>query len=136
MDIRVGMERSWKEEVGHGPARSRRAVDATARLDPLDGSGLRQHELTDLGHQPMLTVMDTPTTTTTPDVARVPDPRTEPGDALATAVALRGLADRLEDLAVATAIDRGWTWKRVGEALGVSAQAVHRKHARRLRRSD
>jgi biotin operon repressor len=26
----------------------------------------------------------------------------------------------------------GWTWSRVAEALGVTRQAVHKKHAKRL----
>jgi len=55
-----------------------------------------------------------------------------PGDGLAAAVALRRLADRLEDVEVERAMREGWTWSRVAEALGVTRQAVHKKHARRL----
>lgn len=55
-----------------------------------------------------------------------------PADGLAAAVALRRLADRLEDTEVERAIRDGWTWSRVAEALGVTRQAVHKKHARRL----
>ena len=53
----------------------------------------------------------------------------DPAEALAAVVALRRLADRLERAAVARAIDEGWTWQQVAEALGVTRQAVHKKHA-------
>jgi hypothetical protein len=56
----------------------------------------------------------------------------EPADGLASAVALRRLADRLEAEHVERAIRDGWTWAQVAEALGVSRQAVHKKHAKRL----
>ncbi|HSW42867.1 MAG TPA: helix-turn-helix domain-containing protein, partial [Patescibacteria group bacterium] len=45
-------------------------------------------------------------------------------------VALRRLAERLERAAVAAAIEQGWTWAQVADALGVTRQAVHKKHAR------
>lgn len=54
----------------------------------------------------------------------------DPDEALAAVVALRRLADRLERAAVARAIEEGWTWAQVAEALGVTRQAVHKKHAR------
>ncbi len=57
---------------------------------------------------------------------------TSPADGLAAVVALRRLADRLEDAEVERALREGWTWSRVAEALGVTRQAVHKKHARRL----
>lgn len=56
----------------------------------------------------------------------------DPADALAAVVALRRLADRLEDGAVEQAMRAGWGWPRVAEALGVTRQAVYKKHARRL----
>ena len=56
----------------------------------------------------------------------------EPAEGLAAAVALRRLADRLEAEHVERAIRDGWTWAQVAEGLGVSRQAVHKKHARRL----
>ena len=65
--------------------------------------------------------MPVPTEIATPD---------DPAEALAAVVALRRLADRLERAAVARAIDEGWTWAQVAEALGVTRQAVHKKHAR------
>ncbi|MDO8731182.1 MAG: hypothetical protein Q7L55_01185 [Actinomycetota bacterium] len=55
-----------------------------------------------------------------------------PADDLAAAVALRKLADRLEDAAVEAAMRLGWSWTQVAEALGVTRQAVHRKHMQRL----
>jgi hypothetical protein len=56
----------------------------------------------------------------------------DPADALAAVAALRRLADQLEDAAVEQAMRSGWGWPRVAEALGVSRQAVYKKHARRL----
>ncbi len=57
----------------------------------------------------------------------------DPADGLAGVVALRRLADQLEDAMVAQALRDGWTWALVAEALGVSRQAVHKKHAKRLK---
>jgi hypothetical protein len=56
----------------------------------------------------------------------------DPADALAAVTALRRLADRIEDAAVEQAMRAGWTWPQVAEALGVTRQAVHKKHAGRL----
>jgi hypothetical protein len=56
----------------------------------------------------------------------------DPADALAAVAALRRLADRLEDAAVEHAMREGWSWPQVAEALGVTRQAVHKKHAHRL----
>lgn len=55
------------------------------------------------------------------------------GEGLAAVVALRQLADRLEDGQVERAVREGWGWPEVAEALGVTRQAVHKKHAKRLR---
>lgn len=57
---------------------------------------------------------------------------TEPADALAAVAALRRLADQLEAAAVEQAMRTGWSWPQVAEALGVTRQAVYKKHARRL----
>jgi hypothetical protein len=57
----------------------------------------------------------------------------DPADALAAVGALRRLADRVEDAAVEQALTDGWSWTDVAEALGVTRQAVHKKHAPRLR---
>ncbi len=62
----------------------------------------------------------------------LPDFPTDPGDGLAAAVALRRLADRVEDAEVERALRAGWTWSQVADALGVTRQAVHKKHAKRL----
>lgn len=56
----------------------------------------------------------------------------DPTDGLAAAVALRRLANRAEDAEVERALREGWTWSQVAEALGVTRQAVHKKHAKRL----
>jgi hypothetical protein len=61
--------------------------------------------------------------------ARLPE---DPADALAAVGALRRLADRVEDAAVERALRDGWSWAQVAEALGVTRQAVHKKHAARL----
>ena len=57
----------------------------------------------------------------------------DPADGLAAVVALRRLADQLEDAEVDRALRDGWTWSLVAEALGVTRQAVHKKHAKRLK---
>ena len=56
----------------------------------------------------------------------------DPAAGLAAVVALRRLADRLEDSQVERAMRSGWSWSDVAEVLGVTRQAVHKKHARRL----
>ena len=58
----------------------------------------------------------------------------DPADALAAVGALRRLADRVEDSAVEQALRGGWSWADVAEALGVTRQAVHKKHAPRVGR--
>ncbi|HEY4268766.1 MAG TPA: hypothetical protein VGM94_11300 [Galbitalea sp.] len=61
-----------------------------------------------------------------------PSPLGGPADQLAAVVALRELADRLEDAGVEHAMRAGWSWGDVALALGVSRQAVHKKHLARL----
>ena len=56
----------------------------------------------------------------------------DPADALAAVGALRRLAARVEDAAVERAVIDGWSWVQIAEALGVTRQAAHKKHARRL----
>jgi len=63
--------------------------------------------------------------------AEVPVPA-DTADALAAVVALRRMADQLEDAAVEQAMRTGWSWPRVAEALGVTRQAVYKKLVRRL----
>lgn len=45
--------------------------------------------------------------------------------------ALRTLADRLEDVQVRNARDRGWSWQAIADVLQISRQAVHQKHSQR-----
>ena len=52
-----------------------------------------------------------------------------PAEALAAVVSLRRLAEQLERAAVARAVEEGWTWQQVAEALGVTRQAAHKRHA-------
>lgn len=54
-----------------------------------------------------------------------------PSEGLRAVRALRELADRLESLQVERARDLGWSWQEIADALGVSRQAVHKKHGRR-----
>jgi DNA-binding NarL/FixJ family response regulator len=56
----------------------------------------------------------------------------DPVDALAAVGALRRLADRVEEAAVGRALAAGWSFSQIAEALGVTRQAVHKKHARRF----
>lgn len=57
----------------------------------------------------------------------------DPAEGLAAVVALRRLADRLEAGQIEQAIREGWSWSAIAAALGVSRQAVHKKHAKRLK---
>jgi hypothetical protein len=56
---------------------------------------------------------------------------TDPKVGLHAVLALRRLLDRLEVLQVDNARRHGWSWQEVADALGVSRQAVHKKHAGR-----
>ncbi|MBV7430692.1 MULTISPECIES: helix-turn-helix domain-containing protein [unclassified Acidovorax] len=62
----------------------------------------------------------------TPPPLQLP-PHDDPEAALAAVVALRLMADRLEAAAVATALERGWSWAQIAQALGVSKQAAHKR---------
>ncbi len=59
------------------------------------------------------------------------DPRT----GLRAVAALGRLLEQLEALQVDNAREHGWSWQEIAEMLGVSRQAVHKKHARRVDRS-
>ncbi|WP_285694304.1 helix-turn-helix domain-containing protein [Actinomadura sp. NBRC 104412] len=41
---------------------------------------------------------------------------------------MRELSERLEALRVASAREQGWSWQEIAVCLGVSRQAVHKKH--------
>ncbi|MGI9034246.1 MAG: hypothetical protein ACR2HY_11365 [Acidimicrobiales bacterium] len=53
------------------------------------------------------------------------DPRT----GLAAVAALRRLLESLEALQVDSARDQDWSWQEIADVLGLSKQAVHKKHA-------
>jgi hypothetical protein len=55
----------------------------------------------------------------------------DPKVGLRAVVALRRLAEVLEAIQVANARAHGWSWQEIAEALGVSKQAVHKKHSGR-----
>jgi DNA-directed RNA polymerase specialized sigma24 family protein len=55
----------------------------------------------------------------------------EPRTGLRAVVALHRLAEALEALQVDNARAQGWSWQDIADALGVSKQAVHKKHAGR-----
>ena len=59
----------------------------------------------------------------------------DPAVGLAAVASLRSLLESLEQLQVENARERGWSWQQIAAALGVSRQAVHKKHGgRRLLR--
>lgn len=53
---------------------------------------------------------------------------TDPAVGLAAVAALGDLLDVLETLQVANARRLGWSWAEIARFLGVSKQAVHKKH--------
>lgn len=53
----------------------------------------------------------------------------DPSVGLRAVRSLRVLVERLEALQVQNARAAGWTWERIAELLGVTRQAVHKKHA-------
>lgn len=54
----------------------------------------------------------------------------DPATGLRAVAALRRLTDELERQQVQRARAAGWSWQQIGDALGVSRQAVHKKHRR------
>lgn len=52
----------------------------------------------------------------------------DPAVGLRAVASLRELADRLEVLQVANARDQGWSWQEIADCIGVSRQAMHKKH--------
>ena len=52
----------------------------------------------------------------------------DPAVGLRGVMVLQNLADRLEATQVAAARRLGWSWQEIGDALGVSRQAAHKKH--------
>lgn len=60
------------------------------------------------------------------ELSNVPGPE-EPADAFAAVIALRRLATSLERSTVDSALERGWTWAQIGQALELSPQAAHKR---------
>jgi hypothetical protein len=59
----------------------------------------------------------------------------DPRAGLRAVAALRRLLEQLEAVHVQNARAQGWSWQEIAGVLGVSRQAVHKKHAgRRLMR--
>ena len=59
----------------------------------------------------------------------------DPAVGLRAVASLRLLLEELEALQVDNAREQGWSWQEIAAALGVTKQAVHKKHAGgRLRR--
>lgn len=54
----------------------------------------------------------------------------DPAVGLRAVGALHRLAEQVEAAAVANAKARGWSWEQIGDALGVSRQAVHAKYGK------
>jgi hypothetical protein len=52
----------------------------------------------------------------------------DPAVGLAAVASLRALLESLEALQVDNARAQGWSWQQIAQALGVSKQAVHKKH--------
>jgi DNA-directed RNA polymerase specialized sigma24 family protein len=57
----------------------------------------------------------------------------DPRQGLEAVVALRRTLEALEAAQVENAFVAGWSWARIAEVLGVSKQAVHKKHAKRIK---
>ncbi|MCI0686388.1 MAG: HTH domain-containing protein [Sporichthyaceae bacterium] len=55
----------------------------------------------------------------------------DPRVGLRAVSALRRLLEELEALQVTNARSQGWSWQDIAGELGVSRQAVHKKHAAR-----
>jgi HTH domain len=53
----------------------------------------------------------------------------DPKVGLRAVAALRKLVEQLEALQVRNARGAGWSWQEIANELGVSRQAVHKKHA-------
>ncbi|GAA3492156.1 MULTISPECIES: helix-turn-helix domain-containing protein [Streptomyces] len=55
----------------------------------------------------------------------------DPKVGLRAVVALRRLLEQLEAVQVRGARNQGWSWQEIAAELGVSKQAVHKKHGGR-----
>jgi ribosome-binding protein aMBF1 (putative translation factor) len=70
--------------------------------------------------------------TSTEDDLLVGGSSRDPAVGLRAVAALRRLVEQLEALQVQNARDLGWSWSEIAAAVGVSKQAVHKKHAGRM----
>jgi hypothetical protein len=70
--------------------------------------------------------------TSTEDDLLVGGTSRDPAVGLRAVAALRRLVEQLEALQVQNARDLGWSWSEIAAAVGVSKQAVHKKHAGRM----
>jgi hypothetical protein len=61
---------------------------------------------------------------------------TDPRVGLRAVVALRRLLEGLEALQVQNARRQGWSWQDIADALQVTRQGVHKKHANRIPMND
>jgi DNA-directed RNA polymerase specialized sigma24 family protein len=57
----------------------------------------------------------------------------DPREGLEAVVALRRTLEALEAAQVENAFVAGWSWAQIAEVLGVSRQAVHKKHTKRIK---
>src|SRR5918994_2074340 len=86
-----------------------------------------QLELTDTGVSTYVDIMSDATRLASAAAA------TDPAEGLRAVAALRRLLEHLESVQVGNARAAGWSWQEIAVVLGVSRQAVHKKHARRAR---
>lgn len=56
---------------------------------------------------------------------------TDPALGLRAALVLRRIADEIEQAHVERARAIGWSWQEIGDALGITRQAAHKKYRRR-----
>jgi hypothetical protein len=56
----------------------------------------------------------------------------DPAVGLRAVASLRQLLDGLERVQVANARDCGWSWEKIAAQLGVTKQAVHKKHRKEV----
>jgi hypothetical protein len=133
--IRSELVHQFTAATGYaGGCTQREREDAHYERGRKDGLG-QALEVVDACAQPELTdsILSTSVDEVMPTLPTELTHPESPADGLAAAVALRRLADRMEDVEVERALRDGWTWAQVAEALGVTRQAVHKKHARRLK---
>jgi ATP-dependent Clp protease ATP-binding subunit ClpA len=63
------------------------------------------------------------------DLARAATDVASPERSLTALAELRRRVDELEEFQVENALRRGWSWSRIGRALGRTKQAVHKRYA-------